>query len=302
MEVYRVQPYQDVDLEYTIPANTGTGSFTVEYHVTNFADLSVTSGEATVENEETYSVQVSGLYDGQYRLEVLHDGEYIWDETYEVVRRYANPADLVPADGSLAEYEVHEEIARAIVDSVVTEGFYYTKKTIETVGLGADYLPLWINAKKILQVYENNVLVYDASDPSAYAVNYEITKDKTAITIKYSSALNRSESAPLIIPAGASDLLDLQYSYRGFVKGYDYRLVLEVGYNNVPSDIVRAMALLVDDIACGKVDYYKRYIADYSTDQFKLRFSDRVFEGTGNLVVDKILSKYAKSIRNVGVL
>lgn len=302
MEIYRNQPHQDVSLEYTIPENTGTGSFTVEYYLTDMADLSVTTGEATVENEETYSLPVSGLYDNTYRLEVLHDGEYIWDETYEVVRRYIDPASVAPNDASLAEYEIHEEIARAIVDSVIPEGFYYKKKTLETVGLGADYLPLWLDAKKVLKVYENNVLVYDAADPSAYPVNYEITKDKTAVTIKYDGAINKDQSAPNIIPGSYSDLLDMQFSYRGFVREFDYRLVLEAGYTKVPQDITRAMTLLIDDIACGKVDYYKRYISDYGTDQFKLKFSDRVFEGTGNLIVDKILSKYAKSIRTVGVL
>jgi hypothetical protein len=302
MEIYRIQPYQDVNLEYTIPENTGTGSLTVEYQLTDMADLSVVTGEATVENEETYSVAVSGLYDSIYRLEVIHNGEHIWDETYEVVRRYIDPASVMPDGGSIAEYEIHEEIARAIVDSVIPEGFYYKKKTIETVGLGADYIPLWLDAKKILKVYENNVLVYDASDPSSYPANYEITKDKTAVTIKYDGAINKDQGAPNIIPGSYSDLVDTKFSYRGFVREFDYRLILEVGYSKVPQDIIRAMTLLIDDIACGKVDYYKRYISDYGTDQFKLKFSDRVFEGTGNLIVDKILSKYSKSIRTVGVL
>jgi hypothetical protein len=70
----------------------------------------------------------------------------------------------------------------------------------------------------------------------------------------------------------------------------------------VPSDIVRAATLLIDDIKCGRNDYYQRYISAYNTDQFRLQFDKRVFEGTGNIVVDKILSKYAKSITRLGVL
>jgi hypothetical protein len=60
--------------------------------------------------------------------------------------------------------------------------------------------------------------------------------------------------------------------------------------------------MLVEDIDCGKLDYYKRYISDYSTDQFKIKFDNKVFEGTGNVLVDKILSKYYKSITRLGVL
>ena len=59
---------------------------------------------------------------------------------------------------------------------------------------------------------------------------------------------------------------------------------------------------MVDDLSCGRLDYYKKYVSDYSTDQFKLKFDSMVFEGTGNIIVDKILSKYAKSIRKLGVL
>ena len=50
------------------------------------------------------------------------------------------------------------------------------------------------------------------------------------------------------------------------------------------------------------MEYYKRFISDYNTDQFKLKFDKSVFEGTGNLIVDKILSKYYRSISRPGVL
>ena len=164
-------------------------------------------------------------------------------------------------------------------------------------------MPLWVDAKKILQVYENNVLVYDASNPTAYVRNFEITKDKTSITQTYTGELNRSESADLILPAGSTDYLDLNFGiWGGFPKTYDYRVVVESGYTSVPSDIVRAVSLLITDIECGQLDYYKRYVTAYNTDQYKLQFDKRSFEGTGNILVDKILSKYAKSITRLGVL
>jgi hypothetical protein len=302
MEVYRSQPYQEVSLEYSIPSGLGDGGIPAEYILTDLTDLSVVTGDIEVESGESYTVQVPGLYDNDYRLEIVANGEPLFDETYEVVRRYVNPSEEAPEEESLADYEKYEEIARAIIDSVIPEGFYYTKKIIETTGLGADYLPLWPDAKKLLKVYENNVLVYDSDYPELYPVNFEITKDKSAITVKYAGTFNRSESAPNVIPAAYSDLLDMQFAYRGFVQTYDYIVVVEAGYANIPQDIVRATRLLIEDIACGKLDYYKRYMIYYSTDQFKIRFDDQVFEGTGNLIVDKILSKYAKSIKTVGVL
>jgi hypothetical protein len=293
MEILRVYPYADISLDYKIPA--GYSSETeFDYTLTDLSDLSVTNGTFSAFSNQTLSVTVPGRYDSSYRLEVSDGEATIHDETYDIVRPYVDPATAGETASEISEYRKNEEIARAVIDSVVWGGFYYKKKTLETVGLGADYLPLWGDVKKLLAVYENNVLMDIA--------NYEITKDKTAIVEKYDGALNRNEQASNILPTGSSDQLDVIFTFRGFPRTYDYRLVVESGYTSIPSDIVRATQLLIEDISCGKLDYYKRYIADYNTDQFKIKFDGRVFEGTGNIIVDKILSKYTKSITRPGVL
>jgi hypothetical protein len=96
--------------------------------------------------------------------------------------------------------------------------------------------------------------------------------------------------------------LDPQFVYRGFGKTWDYLITVEYGYTTVPSDIIRATEMLVHDLECGKLDYYKRFISSYNTDQYRIQFDKGLFEGTGNIIVDKILSKYAKSITKLGVL
>lgn len=268
-----------------------------EYTIEDMVDHSVTTGTATSNVNGKLLIPLPSQYDGEYKVTVEDIEEY-----FTVVRPYVDPTTKASTASDIAAYAKQEEIARAIIDSVVPEGFYYKKKVIETTGLGTDYLPLWVDAKKILTVHENNKLVFDSSNPTAYVTNYEITKDKSAITVSYDAEFNRAESAPNILPAAYSDLVDLEFRYRGFVKTFDYKLSLAVGYTRVPSDIVRATEILIDEIACGKLDYYTRYVNAYDTDQFKLKFDGRVFEGTGNIIVDKILSKYAKSIRTVGVL
>jgi hypothetical protein len=293
MEILRVAPYSDISLAYKIPAGYAEQT-EFSYTLTDLSDLSVTEGTFLGISNQTLAVVVSGRYDNSYRLEVFDENSGIHDDTYEIVRPYVDPATAGETASEVSEYRKNEEIARAVIDSVVWGGFYYKKKTIETVGLGADYLPLWGDVKKLISVYENNTML-DSS-------NYEITKDKTAIVEKYDGTLNRSEQALNVIPTGSSDQLDVIYTFRGFPRGYDYKLVVESGYTSIPSDIVRATQLLIEDISCGKLDYYKRYIADYNTDQFKIKFDGRVFEGTGNILVDKILSKYRKSITRLGVL
>lgn len=268
-----------------------------EYTIEDMVDHSVTTGTATSNINGKLIIPLPSDYDGEYKVTVEDIEEY-----FNVVRPYIDPTTKGTTASDIAAYAKQEEIARAIIDSVIPEGFYYKKKIIETTGLGTDYLPLWVDAKKVLSVHENNKLVYESSNANLYPIKYEITKDKSAVTVSYDGEFNRAESAPNILPAAYSDLVDLEFRYRGFVKTFDYRVMLAVGYNRIPSDIVRATEILIDEIACGKLDYYTRYVNAYDTDQFKLKFDGRVFEGTGNIIVDKILSKYAKSIRTVGVL
>ena len=304
MELLRLSPYADVEVEYTIPASyTSNEEFTAT--ITDMADLSVTTQTVTENAAYVWTITLPGGYDSDYRV-VITDAsdDVVYDETHQVRRPYVDPNTLAETATDIAAKKLNEELARAIIDSVVPQGFYYKKVTLETVGMGADYLPLWIDAKKILKVYENNVLVYDASNPTAYERNFEITKDKTAIQQTWTGALNRFEGASLVLPAGNTDYLDLNTGYFGtFPKTFDYKIVLEAGYTGVPSDIALATKSLINDIECGQLDYYKRYVTSYNTDQYKLQFdSKRVFEGTGNILVDKILSRYAKSITRLGVL
>lgn len=292
MEILRVTPY---NLSVKIPVSDSLTEY--DYTITDMSDNSTVSSEVTSDSASDVTIPLSSKYDSQYMIEV--DGEAYF---YDVVRPYVDPNSKGTTASEISEYAKNEELARAIIDSVVLEGFYYQKKVIQTAGMGADYIPLWVDAKKLTRLYENNVLVYDSENPELYEKTYGLSDDKTAIIEMSPDLINRYEGAPNFLPAASSDMLDLKYVYKGFPRTFDYTLIVEHGYNKVPNDIVRATELLVEDISCGKLDYYKRYIADYNTDQFKIKFDSKVFEGTGNILVDKILSKYAKSIRSLGVL
>jgi hypothetical protein len=298
MEILRAQPYSNLTISFEVPSIVTLDS-DIAVTVIDLADLSVQDTFSySAMSGDTIQYPLSSKYDTDYQVVItadLDEVETIFDDVFSIVRPYVTPSTLGETASQIAEYTRFEEIARAVIDSVIPEGFYYKKKVLETVGLGADYIPLWMDAKKILAVYENNVLVTDRV--------YEITKDKTAITEQVLDMVNRDEQAPLIMPTAMSDIVDANLPpLRGFPNGYDYRFVLESGYPAVPSDIARAATLLIDDIKCGRIDYYQRYITSYNTDQFRLQFDKRMFEGTGNIVVDKILSKYAKSITRLGVL
>jgi hypothetical protein len=298
MEILRVSPYADISVDFVVP--TGVTSSTITANITDMADLSVST--LTFLNKvsgNVLDISLPGKYDSSYRVEIIKNlgmsGEQILkDETYEIVRPYVDPSTKGSTASDIATYTTNEEIARAIIDSIVVEGFYYKKKVLHFTGTGSDYLPIWDDVKKVLSVYENNKLVEDRE--------YEVSSDKTSIIEKSSDNINRAESSPLVLPAAASDSLDPQFVYRGFGKTWDYLVTVEYGHTTVPSDIVRATEILIHDIECGKLDYYKRFISSYNTDQFRIQFDKGLFEGTGNIIVDKILSKYTKSITKLGVL
>jgi hypothetical protein len=292
MEILRVPPYNT-----DVVISVSDASTEYEYAVLDMADSSITHGNVTSNSSSKVVIPLPAEYDNTYTI-TIEDEEYIVD----VVRPYVDPNTKGETATDIESYRKNEELARAIIDSVVEDGFYYKKKVYSTVGLGADLLPVWGNVKKLLKLYENNVLVFDSLDPDSYTIKYEVDKTRFGIQELTSETINRNESAPNLLPAAGSDMLDFNFIYRGFPRGFDYLVVAEFGYKKIPSDIVRATELLVEDIECGKLDYYKRYISDYNTDQFKIKFDAGVFDGTGNILVDKILSKYNKPINILGVL
>jgi hypothetical protein len=292
MQVLRVPPYN-----LSVTLDVGSASTEYDYTITDMADFSVVEDSVTSTASSKVIIPLSSKYDTEYKVEVDGDEYFI-----DVIRPYINPNDHGTTASEIATYASNEELARAIIDSVCDVEFYYKKKIIQTTGQGTDYLPIWVDAKKVLKVYENNVLLYDADDLENSVTDFEIIPDGSAITMTFNDAINRDESARILLPASPTDIAELDYSARGFPKTWDYTVILEVGYNKVPSDIIRATELLIHDIDCGKLDYYKRYIGAYNTDQFRIQFDKAVFEGTGNLIVDKILDKYRKPIEFVGVL
>lgn len=283
------------EADLTIEVDVDQPNTQYEYLIRDLADLSETTGTVTSSSTSKVSISFEEDHDCSYILQV--DGANL---EVDVVRPYT---DIVGETATeIAEYKKNERIARAIIDSIVPEGFYFRKRIIETTGIGSDYLPVWNRVRKLLKLYENNVLVFDSDSPDDFQFQYGLTDDRTAIVQLSDERVNRLEGAALVMPAGGSDLLDVKYTYRGFPKTFDYKMLVEEGYSFLPEDIKIAAQLLIEDIACGKLEYFKRYVTDYKTDQFNIRIDGQAFEGTGNLIVDKILSKYSKSITSIGVL
>jgi hypothetical protein len=320
MEALRVPPYP-ILVTYTVAEPNKThfveikdkdrNDILAEYQVQSSA-----SSKIAIEVAEDFTKYDDSYYIVIYQ-QVKEQDSIVVEDNLEIKRPYVNPQKLGTTASEIAEYAQYERIARAIIDSV-TGGFYYKIEWFDTTGQATDYIPIWDRVYKILKAYENSSLVYDASltNPVLGEWSYALSKDKTAI-IKNAGTTglieNRSEKKGVnlhVAPSDSFNVYDTDYSENAytfgagvaFPEGWDYLFLLEIGYKVVPHDIYEATLMLIEDLKCGKIDYYKRYVTSYNTDQFRIQFDKTVLDGTGNMLVDKILDKYKKSITRIGIL
>jgi len=307
MEVLRVPPYETIAVNFVVPS--GYNNVDIYARITDMADLSVQSIEFLDSSTgDDLEISLPGRYDNNYRVEIFKivsgTEVLIYEEFYELIRPYVDPNTLGTTASEIAEYKILELVARSMIDTFVPEGFYNKKITIVGTGNGSDYFSLWEKVYRVFKVYENNVLVYDRSNPDLGDYQYAITPDKTAIQRVRQDVLelNRYESTAQKLPVASGDLGYYGYEGVSFPSGYDYTFVVDHGYLNVPDDVEYAAKLLIEDLKCGKLDYYKRYVTSYNTDQFRIQFDKAMLGGTGNFLVDKILDKYVKTIVKPGIV
>lgn len=300
MNVLRVPPFP-ITITYDVPSNDDY-LFTLKDTVIDevvYSDTLTALGEKLIIE---LPLEIC-MYDESYAVEIYEYDtlELVVQDNLEISRPYVLPSELGTTASEIAEATYNERLARAIIDSI-TGGFYFKLKTIETSGLGLDYIPVWGGAYKVISVYENDSLIYDV-ESTTNEYEFKTLKDASAITKVVTTPYNRREAKPNFLPIASSDLHDI-YGPAGvmFPEGYDYTLVVEQGYKVVPNDIKDATMMLINDISCGKLEHFKRNIKSYSTDQFKLEYGKGFSEGTGNLLVDKILSNYIPSVGKPGVL
>jgi hypothetical protein len=302
MEVMRVPPYP-ITTTWTLPIP----NYTYIQYVEDLVDHSVEETEVTSDANGIveYVLPLSKVqYDRKFYIK-FYDSEHehtLYEENLDIIRPYVNANKLATTASDVAEYRMLELVSRSIIDTIIPNGFYNHKQIVQTVGQGTDYFPLWYDTNKVLKVWENNVLVYDVDNPSENIYDFVITLDNSAVQKVILDRYNRAEQTPPNLLSARGDLGYYGFDAIGFPAGYDYTFILDTGYKTIPTDVEYATQTLMEDIKCGKLDYYKRFITGYNTDQFRIQFDKAMFEGTGNLLVDKILDKYANTILKPGII
>jgi hypothetical protein len=303
MEIMRVPPYP-----LTTVWNLPIANYTYVQYVEDLIDHSVV--ETEVESDANGVVEyVLPLEKVQFDRKFLirfYDTEHehiLYEENLDVIRPYIDPSKLGTTASEIAEYKMLELVARSLIDTYVNDGFYNHKQIVQATGQGIDYFSLWDDTNKVLKVYENNVLVYDVDTPEENIFDYVVTLDNSAIQRVVNDHYNRAESTPGTYLPAYGDLGNVGSNRTvDFPKGYDYTFILDTGFKAIPADVEYATKVLIEDLKCGKLDYYKRYVTGYNTDQFRIQFDKSVLDGTGNMLVDKILDKYVMTIVKPGII
>jgi hypothetical protein len=334
MQILRLPPYP-LTISYDVPLPNTDYILVINESTRNVNDITQTIESTALSKLEYTLPDQFNSYDESYYLaiyeavyttgsETPEEGDIVVEDNLEIMRPYVNPTTLARTNGSgtateINEYIKYEGLARAIIDSIVPGGFYYERSWYEVNGNGTDYLAIWDRVYKILKAYENNELVWDSTqNPAAlYEWNYLLTKDKTAIIKEWNQQMTdsyvRAVGTPKGVPLGESDSIYLYDTEDSpvtlavvagvtFPVTFNYLFSLETGYKVVPYDIQDAIIMLIDDIKCGRMEYHKRYILDYSTDQYKIKIDKSALDGTGNILVDRILEKYITNFGPLGVL
>jgi hypothetical protein len=303
MEIMRVPPYP-----LTTTWNLPIANYTYVQYVEDLIDHSVVETEVTSDANGVveYVLPLEKVQFDRKFLMRFYDTEHehiLYEENLDVIRPYVDPSKLGTTASEIAEYQMLELVARSLIDTYVNDGFYNHKQIVQAVGQGTDYFSLWDDTNRVLKAYENNVLVYDVDTPDDNMYDYIVTLDNSAIQRVVNDNYNRAESTPGTYLPAYGDLGNVGSSRTvDFPKGYDYTFILDTGFKAIPADVEYATKVLIEDLKCGKLDYYKRYVTGYNTDQFRIQFDKSVLDGTGNMLVDKILDKYVMTIVKPGIL
>lgn len=73
---------------------------------------------------------------------------------------------------------------------------------------------------------------------------------------------------------------------------YPFTITGKFGYKTVPAPVKEAAKLLVNDYACSEALYRDRYLESIKAADWRLQFSSRAWEYTGNVRADQLLSEY----------
>lgn len=269
--------------------------------LTSFAELQTQT--ANSRGQITIDLPPTG-YDSWFSVEV-HEGtdltgDVVLLDTVTRTRQYASTTAILSyMQGKVNPTQAteYERIARHQINSIIGSSFGFEHKIVDFPGNGTDVLVLDERlGGKVFRIFENGEVIYDETDPlrnNFYRAGYS---PYTLVMDEYDDFTTSGLVEGLAMEHGRT--WSTRYLTPLFKENYDYRIDAEWGWKVVPQDIQDATLLLVNDIACGNNRYSTKYIDSFRNGSASVDYFKEVIKGTGNLIVDNILSKYTlESVR-----
>lgn len=228
-------------------------------------------------------------YDAEFDLTLSADGDELVSTNISLRRPYVEPSLAVQKlNITLEEATEYERVARMVIDSK-TGGFRFFRTTNDYIGTGADYLTIPDRLHKLYAVYENGELIWDLE--SEWDFTLQIGRDRHSVT-----KLEDEDKKEY------STVWRTRFNPTTFPQDWDYEIDAEYGWKSIPQDVQEAALIAVQDISCGNLRFSGKYISEAKTDGYDIKYSDYVWVGTGNKIVDDLLAKYTRRSFNPRIL
>jgi hypothetical protein len=266
----------DSPLSVTLVVPTPTG-------VTQSWKAYIPLSETTVDDQVT--VNWAATVGGESAVKV----DYV-----EIITPYISAEELAarynwsftPGDANYRDREdviSAERTARYTINAYTNKYFNPIAKQVTAYGQNTDTLVLREPIISVSKLYENGALVIDGVNTSAFGWAVEVTETGQAIRIIDPNFTDLSESENLRVTIGGGGT---------FKQGFRYVIDGIFGFNYVPTDIVDATSMLVNDYMCRDALWRARYINKVEMRDWKFTYEKEAFRGTGNLIVDNLLKRY----------
>lgn len=211
-----------------------------------------------------------------------------------IIRPYASTDRIVSladidvttlGSASASKLQKLERRARLAINSFLGFNFYKEKRTMTVYGNNTDVLTLPDPLYRIDFIYEDDLLIYER-DSQIDELEYPIEIGPSSNRIKI---VNSDEKYKETFEFPKFSV----FYYEGiFKKDYSYKIDGVWGWDYVPADVEEATALLVNDYLCNDFNIRNKNIAQLSNDSYDIKYGADAATGTGNLLVDNLLSVY----------
>lgn len=216
-------------------------------------------------------------------------GAYTRTDYYDVVTPLLNATqvrNIIGSDATDAEVWASEASARYIIQAHTGQTFGKYVGKISVTGSGETFLRLPRRLISLSSINDNTILPnWVVLRGGGWFIDSKLL-GVPSIRADFDGWHQDPNSGVITAPPRWAR------SFVGFSTNYEYVIDGTWGWDAVPSPVVEAAKLLVNDYACGDSIYRDRYLSSISGPDWRFAFKDGAYTSTGNVRADQLLADY----------